>query len=110
MPKYLKEDLPADLQVDEFNALLDQVCKDLMFIREEMTVNNVQELYSAVKSWVDYCLEKNPDRFFSSLYRVDIPENFSSHLLKEENGIENISKAILVRELLKVRLRKKYSS
>lgn len=59
---------------------------------------------------VDALLDKAPDRLFSLMYRIDLPENRISKLLGSNEPAMAIAEMILKRELQKVVIRRKYSS
>ncbi len=59
---------------------------------------------------VDALLDKAPDRLFSLMYRIDLPESRISNLLGSDEPAMAIAEMILKRELQKVVIRRKFSA
>ncbi|MBS1783710.1 MAG: hypothetical protein JSS78_11645 [Bacteroidetes bacterium] len=64
-------------------------------------------LIEALEKAISILLERNPERFFQLMYRLDIPEKTLFLVLhNQEGGVHDLAHLIYTRQLEKIRLRK----
>ena len=102
-----KDDITKEAILD---AVYIQLCKD--FAIDISDFGKPQDDHAWL-TWLEQVLtkilERSPERFFQSLYRIDVPEGFVNSLMKGgQNSIESLAEIVLKRELLKVVLRLHY--
>ena len=94
-----------------------QIQKDFSRAQIELNLNlekkiDYSELMTLMSDIVSHQLEVNYSTFFSALYLLDIPENKVKEALfsdNKENVLEQISRLIINRELIKVLTKKHYA-
>jgi len=95
---------------DILEAVYTQLCKDISIDISDFGKPTVDV------DWLDWMttvlekvLERAPEKFFQSLYRIDVPEHFVSGFIKGgKYSIAELALIVLKRELLKVALRFHY--
>jgi|SRR5690606_20316664 len=100
---------------DLVSKTIEQVNKDFGDVELQLesvpvSENYFYDLVTDLSYTIDALLEKNPEKLFSLLYRIDLPEGLAHQMLASDNPHYNLSEIILKRELQKVVLRQRFSS
>ena len=85
---------------------------DVILQLDEVPVSETYffDLVTDLSYTVEALLEKNPEKLFSLLYRIDLPEGLAQQALSSDKPHFALSELIMKRELQKVVLRQRYSS
>jgi hypothetical protein len=105
-------------RIDLIKATALQIQKDLQLSDEKLSFSGkietaYQELFQQLLPVIDRFLNLETERFFNLLYKVDLDEGKVRALLFGANHTEpaaEITKLVIQRELLKVIIRKHFSS
>ncbi|MBS1588996.1 MAG: hypothetical protein JST52_05215 [Bacteroidetes bacterium] len=66
-----------------------------------------ETMIEALEKAISFLLERNPERFFQLMYRLDIPEKNLFYVLhNQEGGVHDLAHLIYTRQVEKIRLRK----
>ena len=114
----LKNIQPYYQKIELIQATADQLIKDFRLVDETITFSGkaetaYQELLDQVAPMVDRLINLDTERFFNLLYTVDLNEGKVKQLLFQDQAEPTavaVSKYIIERELIKVLIRKHYSS
>jgi|SRR5690554_1936319 len=106
------------LRLDLVQATAKQIKKDFSLFDEEIIFSGnaataYKELYTQIYPIIERLINLDTSRFFTMLYAIDIEESKVVELLlgnKPVVVLEEVSKMIIERELMKVVYRKHWSS
>ena len=104
--------LPSDLNQQVLTAICQQLVKDFALCDWEFDegLSNIDEVKSDVYNKVSHTMECNAENYFSSLYRLDIPDHITKDTFQKEDPVAAFTELILLRAYQKVRLREIYKS
>ena len=100
----------AKRQEKLLEGLINQLQKDFNEVGIHLELSNLTEaLYDDLKEIlmpvIKHLIEQKPEKFFTLLYRIDIPEQATKAVLNQDvsiNAVETFTEMILERELKKV--------
>ena len=103
--------LPSDLNQAYLGKIYAHLEKDFalcqMEIDEELV--DLDSLRRYIINFVSRARECQPENFFGSLYRLDIPDHITKSIMQEEDPYLSFTQALILRAYPKVRLREIYS-
>lgn len=107
----LHETLAAEISLDLFEKLVNQLEKDFTMSGIKYDFNNLnpESLVICLHEIVEHLLSKEYSTLLSLLYRIDIPQSTLSNNIEHYTIEESIVITILKREWQKIMLKQKYS-
>ena len=104
--------LPSDLNQNVLTAICQQLMKDFALCDWEFDsgIITIDELKGDLYKKVAHTMECNAENYFSSLYRLDIPDYITKDTFQKEDPVASFTELILLRAYQKIRLREIYKS
>lgn len=67
-----------------------------------------EEILQSLEKRLGELLERNPEEFFQTLYRIDIPERKMHEVLQQQDALAALAVLVYQRQLEKIKTRLKY--